>query len=244
MKKLSIFLIAFAFLSCGLLDEIDLGSIAWHATSVLRLESSLLGETTDISVNVAWRWLLERPSGEGIIIERSIGDASNYVPVDTVAPIETLMTYLDRDTILQPNMNVFYRLGFLDDGSIDYFKTVEVSLPSTQHFYSPAEDTIGNDTLSLVFARLQDFNDCEVAIYRAYVTDPESLMNLADPLFIDTLTYPDTSLVLPIPDSVYADTSVYTIRLLSLNEIEVSQGGLTNVSTTLSSGFRAFFKNP
>jgi hypothetical protein len=244
VKKLSIFLIALAFLSCGLLDEVDLGSIAWHATSVIRMESSLLGEATDISVNVAWRWLLERPSGEGIIVERSIGDASNYVVIDTVAPIETLMTYLDRDTILQPNTTVFYRLGFLDGGSIDYFKTVEVSLPSTQHFYAPAEDTIGNDTLSLVFTRLPDFNDCEVAIYRAYVTDPESLMNLVDPLFIDTLIYPDTSLVLPMPDSVYADTSVYTIRLLSLNEIEVSQGGLTNVSTTLSSGFRAFFKNP
>ncbi|UCG30287.1 MAG: hypothetical protein JSV53_12460 [candidate division WOR-3 bacterium] len=244
MKKLSIFLIVFAFLSCGLLDEVDLGSIAWHVTSIINLESSLLGESTDISVNVAWRWLLERPSGEGIIVERSIGDASNYVVIDTVAPIETLMTYLDRDTVLQPNTDVFYRLGFLDGGSIDYFKTVEVSLPPIQHFYAPATDTIGNDTLTLVFARLQDFNDCEVSIYRAFVTDPESLMNLIDPLFIDTLIYPDTSLVLSLPDSVYADTSIYTIRLLSLNEIEVSQGGLTNVSTTLSSGFRAFFKNP
>ena len=244
MKKLSIFLIVFTFLSCGLLDEVDLGSIAWHVTSIINLESSLLGESTDISVNVAWRWLLERPSGEGIIVERSIGDASNYVVIDTVAPIETLMTYLDRDTVLQPNTAVFYRLGFLDGGSIDYFKTVEVSLPPIQHFYAPAADTIGNDTLTLVFARLQDFNDCEVSIYRAFVTDPESLMNLVNPLFVDTLTYPDTSLVLSLPDSVYADTSIYTIRLLSLNEIEVSQGGLTNVSTTLSSGFRAFFKNP
>jgi len=244
VKKLSIFLVLLTFLSCGLLDEVDLGSIAWHATGVIRLESSLLGESTDISVNIAWRWLLERPSGEGIIVERSIGDASNYVVIDTVAPIETLMTYLDRDTVLQPNTEVFYRLGFLDGGSIDYFKTIEVSLPPIQHFYAPAADTIGNDTLTLIFARLQDFNDCEVSIFRAFVTDPESLMNLVNPLFIDTLIYPDTSLVLSLPDSVYADTSIYTIRLLSLNEIEVSQGGLTNVSTTLSSGFRAFFKNP
>jgi hypothetical protein len=244
VRKLSIILVIIAFMSCGLLDEIDLDSIAWHATSVIRLESSLLGETTDISVNLAWRWLLERPSGEGIIVERSIGNANSYAPIDTVAPIETLMTYLDRDTILLPNTTVFYRLGFLDGGSIDYFKTVEVSLPPIQHFYAPAEDTIGNDTLTLVFARLQDFNDCEVSIYRAFVTDPESLMNLVNPLFVDTLTYPDTSLVLPLPDSVYADTSIYTIRLLSLNEVEVSQGSFTNVSTTLSSGFRAFFKNP
>lgn len=239
---MSIFLIAFVFLTCNLLDEVDLGSLAWHATSVIRMESSLLGEATDISVNVAWRWLLERPSGEGIIVERSIGDASNYVVIDTVAPIETLMTYLDRDTILQPNTAVFYRLGFLEGGSTEYFKTVEVSLPQEQHFYEPAQDTIGNEPLSVVFAQLADFNDCEVSIYRAHATDPESLMNLANLEFIDTLSYPETSLV--IPDSVYAEADIYTIRLLSLNEVEVTQGGLTNVSTTLSAGFRAFVKNP
>lgn len=244
MRKLSIALLVFVFLSCGLLDEIDLGCLVWHAASVIKLESDLLGETTDVSVSLAWRWLLERPTGDGIIVERSIGDASNYVEIATVAPIDTIMTYLDRDTILQPNTTVFYRLGFLDGGSIDYFKTIEVALPPNQHFYSPLQDTIGNDTLTLVFAQLQDFNDCEVAVYRAFVTDPDSLMNLVNPLFIDTLVYPDTSLVLPLPDGVYPDTTIYTIRLLSLNEVEVSQGNLTNVSTTLSAGFRAFFKSP
>jgi hypothetical protein len=59
-----------------------------------------------------------------------------------------------------------------------------------------------------------------------------------------SLAYPETLLVMSLPDDVYPDTNVYTIRLLSLNEVEVSQGGLTNVSTTMSAGFRAFFKNP
>ncbi len=244
MKRLSIALVVLALLSCDFFNEIDLGSIAWHATSVIKLESSLLGETSDISVNIAWRWLLEQPAGEAVIVERSIGDQSGYVVIDTVTPIENQMTYLDRDTLLEPSTTVFYRLGFLDAGSIDYFKIVEVVVPAQQHFYAPAFDTIGNDTLSLAFARLPGFNDCEVAVYKAFVTDPESLMNLVNPLFIDTLSYPDTSLVFEMPDGVYPDTSVYTIRLLSLNEVEVSQGGLTNVSTTLSAGFRAFFKSP
>jgi len=244
VKKLSIILLALVFVSCGLLDEIDLGCLVWHVTNVIKLESDLLGETTDASVNLAWRWLLERPSGDGIIVERSIGGASNYVEIATVTPIDSIMTYLDRDTLLQPNTTVFYRLGFLEGGSIDYFKTIEVTIPPGQHFYAPAQDTIGNDTLSLVFAQLQGFNDCEVAVYRAFVIDPESLMNLVDPLFVDTLAYPDTSLVLFLPDSVYPDTTIYTIRLLSLNEVEVSQGNLTNVSSTITVGFRAFFKSP
>jgi hypothetical protein len=244
MRKLSLCLLALMFLSCGLLDEISLDCLVWNVAGVIRLESGLLGETTDVSVNLSWRWLLERPSGDGIVVERSIGGTSNYVEITMITPIDTIMTYLDRDTILQPNSTVFYRLGFHDAGAVDYFKTVEVTLPPIQHFYSPAEDTIGNDTLSLVFAQLQGFNDCEVAIYRAFVTDPDSLMNLANPVFIDTLAYPDTSLVLPLPDSVYPDTTVYTIRLLSIDEVEVSQGNLTNVSSTIAAGFRAFFKNP
>ncbi|MBE0432984.1 hypothetical protein IBX73_05895 [candidate division WOR-3 bacterium] len=244
MKKLLIAALVLVLLSCDLLEEVDLGSVAWHAASVIRLESALLGEKTDISVNIAWRWLLEEPSGDGIVVERSIGSASAYVAIDTVAPIETLMTYLDRDTLLQPNTTVYYRLGFFEDGSIDYFKTVEVGLPAQQHFYAPQQDTIGDDTLTVIFAQLAGFNDCEVAIFKAFVTEPESLMNLVNPLFVDTLAYPDTVLALNLPDSVYPDTSIYTIRLLSLNEVEVSQGSLTRWSTTVSAGFRAFFKNP
>lgn len=244
MKKPSIAILVLLIASCGLLDEINLDCLVWNVTSVIRLESGLLGETTVSSVNLSWRWLLERPSGDGIIVERSVGGTSNFIEIATITPIDTIMTYLDRDTILQPNITVFYRLGFHDAGSVDYFKTVEVAIPPSQHFYEPLQDTVRNDTLSLVFVRLQGFNDCEVSLYRAFVTDPDSLMNLANPLFIDTLVYPDTSLVLPLPDSVYPDTTIYTIRILSLNEVEVSQGNLTNVSTTLSSGFRAFFKSP
>jgi hypothetical protein len=81
-------------------------------------------------------------------------------------------------------------------------------------------------------------------VYNAFVTDPDSLMSLLNPVFIDTFTYPDTSMVIPIPDSVYPDTTIYTIRLLSLNEVEVSGGNLTSISSTISSGFRAFFKKP
>ena len=94
------------------------------------------------------------------------------------------------------------------------------------------------------FAQLLGFNDCEVSVYNAFATDPESLMNLLNPVFIDTLTYPETTLVLPMPDSTFPDTSLYTIRLLSLNEVEVSGGSLTSIASTISTGFRAFFKKP
>ena len=244
MKKCVGIAFILAILACTTITEIDLDCLTWHVTNVIKLESGLLGETHDVSVNLAWRWLLVRPSGDGIVVERSIGDMNSFAVVDTVTPIDTIMTYLDRDTILQPNTTVYYRLGFLDETAVDYFDTADVVIPQTQHFYEPAEDTIGNDTLRITFAQLQDFNDCEVAVFNAFVTSPDSLMNLLNPVFIDTLTYPDTSLVLSMPDSVYPDTTIYTIRLLSINEVEVSQGNLTSLSSTISSGFRAFFKKP
>jgi hypothetical protein len=233
-----------AILACTSITEIDLDCLVWHVTNVIKLESDLLGETDDISVHIAWRWLLTRPSSGSVVVERSIGNMNDFTLIATVTPIETVMTYLDRDTILQANTTAFYRLGLFDGTDTDYFDTVEVTIPPTQHFYEPSQDTIGNDTLHIIFAALSGFNDCEVSVYNAFVTDPESLMNLLNPVFIDTLVYPDTSLVLALPDSVYPDTTIYTIRLLSLDEVDVSQGGLTNISSTVSSGFRAFFKKP
>ncbi len=244
MKKCAGLIFVLIIIACTTITEIDLDALVWHVTNVIKLESGLLGETHDVSVHLAWRWILARPSGDGIVVERSIGSTSNFVVIDTVAPIETVMTYLDRDTILQPNTTIYYRLGFLDDTGVDYFDTADVVIPQTQHFYEPTEDTVGNDTLRITFAELQNFNDCEVAVFNAFVTDPDSLMNLLNPVFIDTLTYPDTSMVLPMPDSIYPDTTIYTIRLLSINEVEVTQGGLTSLSSSISSGFRAFFKKP
>jgi len=244
MKKWAGIAVVLAILACETLEEIDLDCLVWHATSVIRLESDLLGETDDVTVHLAWRWLLTRPSSGSVVVERSIGNMDDFTLIATVTPIETVMTYLDRDTILQPYTTAFYRLGLFDGTDTDYFDTLEVAIPELQHFYEPAQDTIGNDTLRVTFAQLAGFNDCEISVYNAFVTDPESLMNLLNPVFIDTLTYPDTSLVLPIPDSVFPDTTIYTIRLLSLDEVEVSQGNLTNISSTISSGFRAFFKKP
>lgn len=244
MKKWVGILCVLSILACEELTKIDLDCLMWHVTSVVQLESTLLGERDDISVNLAWRWLLATPSGDGVVVERSIGSADDFTLLATVMPIENIMHYVDRDTILQPNTTAFYRLGFLEPTEVDYFDTLEVVIPPNQHFYEPAQDTIANDTLNITFAQLGSFTECEVALYHAFVTDPESLMNLIDPIFVDTLTYPDTSLVLPIPDSIYPDTTIYTIRLLSLDEVEVSQGNLTSVSSTLSSGFRAFFKKP
>ena len=244
MRKIFGIAVVLAILACEALEEIDLDCLTWHVTNVIKLESDLLGETDDIGVHLAWRWLLTRPSSGSVVVERSIGDLNNFTLLATVTPIETVMTYLDRDTILQSNTTAFYRLGLFNGTDSEYFDTAVVAIPPVQHFYEPDQDTIGNDTLHITFAQLSGFNDCEVSIYNAFVTDPDSLMNLLNPMFIDTLAYPDTSLVLPMPDSVYPDTTVYTVRLLSLNEVEVSQGNLTSVSSTISSGFRAFFKKP
>jgi hypothetical protein len=244
MKKLVGIFVVLAILACESITEIDLDCLTWHITNVIKLESDLLGETDDVSINLAWRWLLTRPSSGSVVVERSMNDMNNFELIATITQIDTVMFYLDRDTILEPNTTAYYRLGLFDGTDTDYFDTLEIMIPAVQHFYEPTQDTIGNDTLLLTFAQLSGFNDCEVALYNAFATDPESLMNLLNPVYIDTLTYPETTLVLPLPDSAFPDTSLYTIRLLSLDEVEVSGGNLTSISSTISSGFRAFFKKP
>jgi len=214
--------------------DMDMRCVFEHTTIVIKLESSSL-EIERVSVNLIWTWTSELPSGDGIIIERSIGDSSNFVPIDTLEQIETVMYYIDSVSILHVDSSVYYRLGILNNQEIDYFKTADISIPQSQHFYKPTSDTLG-DTLQVIYAKLQNFSECSISIYRTYSTDPESLLTLVNPLFDSSITYPDTAIVVYMPDSIFPDTTFYTIK--------ISSSKSAPLITDTSIGFRAFFKNP
>lgn len=234
MKKIIGALIILIFLSCDTGIEINLDCVLKHTTEVLKLESDLLGEREDVLVNLSWTWTFGRPDGEGIIVQRSIGDSNNFATIDTLSPIEDEMYYNDSDTILSANTIVYYRLGFLNDNSVDYFITTDVSIPASQHFYEPAEDTLGDDTLHITFAQLADFDACSISVYQAFTTEPESLINLTNSLFDTALSYPDTNISIYMPDTTFPDTMLYTIKL--------SSSKILTLITDTSVGFRAFFK--
>jgi hypothetical protein len=236
MKKIIGALIILIFLSCDTGIEINLDCVLKHTTEVLKLESDLLGESEIVLVNLSWTWTLGRPDGDGIIVQRSIGDSNNFATIDTLSPIEDEMYYNDSDTILSANTLVYYRLGFLNDNSVDYFITTDISIPASQHFYEPAVDTLGDDTLHITFAQLADFDACSISVYQAFTTEPESLINLTNSLFDTALSYPDTSISIYMPESTFPDTMLYTIKL--------SSSKILTLITDTSIGFRAFFKLP
>jgi hypothetical protein len=225
-------LFCLCFLSCETGLNLNLNCVLKHTTQVVKLESGLLGNKTQVLVNLSWTWI-EQPSGDGVIVERS-ADSTNWVMVDSLAPIAAEMTVNDTDSSLTPGDTMWYRLGYYSGTDIQYFITPKLVLPQTQHFYQPAADTIGNDTLNIAFAKLSGFDQYILSLYKANVTQPESLMNLKNSLWCDTLT--DTTLVLPIPDSLFADTAVYTIKIDASKIVQLITDG--------SFGFRAFFKKP
>ncbi|MBA7512576.1 hypothetical protein ES705_04583 [subsurface metagenome] len=234
MKKIIGALIILIFLSCDTGIEINLDCVLKHTTEVLKLESDLLGEREDVLVNLSWTWTLGRPDGEGIIIQRSIGDSTHFATLDTLSPIADEMYYNDSDTILSANTLVYYRLGFLNDNSVDYFITTDISIPASQHFYEPAVDTLGDDTLHITFAQLANFDACSISVYQAFTTEPESLINLTNSLFDTALSYPDTNISIYMPDTTFPNTMLYTIKL--------SSSKILTLITDTSIGFRAFFK--
>ncbi|MCK4250351.1 hypothetical protein KAX97_02835 [candidate division WOR-3 bacterium] len=234
MKKMIGFLIILIFLSCDTGIEINLDCMLKHTAGVIKLESDLLGEREDVLVNLLWTWTLGTPDGEGIIVQRSIGDSTHFTTLDTLSPIADTMYYNDSDTILSANTLVYYRLGFLNDNSVDYFITTDISIPSSQHFYEPADDTLGGDTLHITFAQLADFDACSISVYQAFTTEPESLINLTNSLFDTALSYPDTNISIYMPESTFPDTILYTIKL--------SSSKILTLITDTSIGFRAFFK--
>lgn len=236
MKKMIGFLVILIFLSCETGIEINLDCVLKHTAEVLKLESDLLGEREDVLVNLSWTWILGTPDGEGIIVQRSVGDSTHFATLDTLSPIADEMYYNDSSSLLNANAIAYYRLGFLNDNSVDYFITTEVAIPASQHFYEPAADTLYGDTLHITFAQLADFDACSISVYQAFTTEPESLLNLTNSLFDTALSYPDTSIIIYMPDSTYPDTMLYTIKL--------SSSKILTLITDTSIGFRAFFKLP
>ena len=235
MKKITLISIFLLFLSCPLETNLDLSCLLEQTATTIKLESTLLGEDEEAFVSLVWTWLLERPSGGSIIIERSIADASNYQVIDTLTQIDSVMYYVDNDTILEPNIEYYYRLGFLKNSETDYFKTTSATIPASQHFYAPSSDTLG-DTLELAFAALENFSGCSIMIFKGMALDPESLLSLADTLYQNSVNYPETTLTIPLPDSIFPDDEIYTIKISSSSALELI--------TDTSIGFRAFFKKP
>ncbi len=226
-------LIILLTLCCSEDTDIDLNCIIEHTTTIVKLESTLLGETEYISVNLVWTWLLGKPDGDAIIIERSIGDSTSYAVLDTLWQITSPMYYVDHDTALHAHNIIYYRLGLLNNQYVNYFKNTTLTIPSSQHFYQPASDTL-SDTLVISYAKLSEFSSCQIKIYKAVATEPESLLNLTNELFDTSMTYPDTTITIFLADSIFPDTSFYTIKISSLDVGQL----ITSI------GFRAFFKKP
>jgi hypothetical protein len=233
MKKILLaVLIGLFFVSCESGLNINLTCVLKHTTQVVKFESPWVGEKTQTLVNLTWTWI-QQPPGDGVVVERST-DSLSWITKDSLTPIAAEMIFNDTDSALTAGDTIWYRLGYYSGGEITYFITPKLILPQAQHFYLPATDTISNDVLDIAFAKLNGFDQYILSLYQADVTEPESLMNLPSPLWCDTLT--DTTLVLPIPDSIFADLAVYTIKIDASKIVQLLTDG--------SYGFRPFFKKP
>lgn len=229
------FVVLAIFIACENIIELEPLCIISHATQVVKLESDLLGEREDIFISLAWSWVYDTPTGDGIIIDRSIGDTINFTTIDTLWEIDSVMHYTDNAPILQSSSVVYYKLGLLSGDGVEYFKSTEVNVPASQHFYEPNTDTLSDTLLHITFKQLQDFSSCSVAVYKGFTTDPESLLYLTESLFDTLMPYPDTTVVISVADtSIYPHFTLYTIKLFSSNSI----------LTRISAGFRAFIKIP
>lgn len=238
MKKLSWLLVFFLlFIACESGFEINLECWVKHTSEVIGVETSILGEKSQVFVNLTWGWVYQRPAIDAVIIDRSIGDSLHYVTIDTVV-IDTVMYFNDADSVLQPNSTVFYRLNSLNGKAVEIFKEVKVEIPPAQIFHKPDTEfiSITNDTLYISFARLSGFDTTDIAIYKGAPKSIDSLINyLTDPLYDTTIA--DTILNISNADSLFpVDTIPYTIKISS------SRIALLDYITDTSIGFRAFIR--
>ncbi|MEO0206649.1 MAG: hypothetical protein ABIL22_08260, partial [candidate division WOR-3 bacterium] len=236
MKRLCWLLIFSLFVACESGFEINLECWVKHTSEVIGVETSILGEKSQVFVNLTWGWVYQRPAIDAVIIDRSMGDSTHYVTIDTVFEMDTVMFFNDADSLLMPNTIVYYRLNSLNGKAVETFKEVKVEIPPAQHFYKPDSEFISilNDTLCISFARLSGFDTTDIAIYKGAPKSIDSLLNyLTNPLYETTIA--DTVLNISNADSLFpVDTIPYTIRISS------SKISALDLITDTSIGFRAF----
>jgi hypothetical protein len=235
-------LIIIVTLSCDTGIEVNMDCILKHTTEVVKLESSYKNiEKT--YVNLSWTWVLDTPDGDGVIVERKID--ADFDSIGYVSPIESLMTFFDTSGLLVPESEVFYKLGLRSGGVRDSFCTVNFKIPEDQHFYRPDAEMINlaHDTLEVIFHKLQDFNETDVALYETPFSSIDSLLNtpvseilaiLTNPIFDSTIT--DTLLFISGADTLFTINAVYVIKISSS-----TMGNLDYITDT-SIGLRAFLR--
>lgn len=236
MKKLCAFLVVLMTIGCKTGINVNLECWIKHTSEVINVETSILGEKSQVFVNLTWGWTLQRPQIDAVIVERS-NDSTNFVALDTI-PVDTIMYFNDTDSLLRPNTKVYYRLNSLYGKATDHIIDVSVKIPPVQHFYKPDTEFISilNDTLDIAFARILGFDTTDIAIYKGAPKSIDSLLKyLTNPLYDTTIA--DTILSISNANSLFpSDTIPYTIKISS------SKMSQLDYITDTSIGFRAFVR--
>jgi len=242
MKKMIGFLVILIFLSCETGIEINLDCVLKHTAEMVKMESSA-GDTEKTFVNLSWTWVLRTPAGDGVIVERKID--TDFDSIAYVTPIESLMTFTDTSALLESGIGVSYRLGLLDEGNVDYFDTTDFNIPESQHFWQPDTEfiSIPNDTLEIIFSKLQEYDTTDVAIYKMLVSNIDSLFNTPIEEILDALT--DTVIDTTVTDTL-VKIVVSNINTTSIHMIKISSSAISTLDyiTDTSIGLRAFIRLP
>jgi hypothetical protein len=247
MKKFLMISSILILVACNTGLEINTECVLKHTAEMVKFENTA-GDIEEVFVNLSWTWVYTTPNGDGVIVERQI--TSDYDSIGYVDSITSLMTFTDTSDLLEPNLPVSYRLGFLVGKSVDYFVTTDFTIPGTQHFVQPDTefitiDTTATATLTIEFAALAGFDETDVAIYKTSFTDIDSVINtpleelleiLTNPLVDTTLT--NTQLVVYGADTLFGTLSFYIIKISS------SKIGQLDYITDTSIGLRAFIRTP
>ena len=245
MKRFLVISSILILAACNTGLEINTECVLKHTAEMVKFENTA-GDTEEAFVNLSWTWVYTTPNGDGVIVERQI--SSDYDSIGYVDSITSLMTFTDTSDLLEPNLAVSYRLGFLVGKSVDYFVTTDCTIPGTQHFVQPDTefitiDTTATATLTINFSALAGFDETDVAIYETSFSQIDSILNtpleelleiLTNPLVDTTLT--NTQLVVYGANTLFGTLSFYIIKISS------SKIGQLDYITDTSIGLRAFMR--
>ncbi len=244
MTKITVLSLIFIILTCGTGVEINPECVLKHTAEVVRLESSFT-PNDKVFVNLSWTWVWDTPRGDGVIIERKID--ADFDSIGYVTPIEAAMTFFDTSSLLTPDIEVSYTLGFLAGKNVTPFDTTTFTIPPTQHIIQPDTEFFSIDTLidslDIVFGKLQGFDTTDVVLFRTSFTDIDSVLNMPIDDILNALT--DTVVSVKTTDTIIR-VDAANIDTLSVHIIKISSSAIPILTyiTDTSIGLRTFLRLP
>ncbi len=221
--------------NCDIGINVNLEVATKHTSWIYTVSDSTLGSVSFGNVYLEWTWLAKVPTGDSVVIERSVGNKNNYQFAGSVAPLDTVMSFTDKDSsAIQPQKTIYYKLSLAKGSDVTTVTTFTVkTLPGIEITSPGFVTSFDNDSIDVVFNTIEEEQGKLITSYKVRIfkaSYPDTVSAVIDTTLNVASDAKEVRLKIGRGDKI-SENSVYTVTVTASRLIELitdtSIGNLT-----------------